>query len=172
MKHYRAFACAALWLACAAPTEAGDHDYAVVFPAKNVSLGVQGGQPRALDLPGQSFDWVARPKAKETQMEVLSPERWRGRYLAYDPDAKGKDKGAVFLAAKSGPGTKWLVERVKGSKYTVRAASGKLKGWYLDVAEKGQEATDGRGRRSAVYKVFLSEKPKKAPQWDFGQIGS
>ena len=102
----------------------------------------------------------------------LAPEKWRGNYLAYDPEATGKDQGAVFLDEKDKSGSKWLLKRVTEEKfelYTIQAASGKVKGWYLDVAEEGEEFKDRKGKANA-YRVFLSEKPKKPVKWTFTLI--
>jgi hypothetical protein len=167
-------ACVALWLAAAAPLSA-DEWFSIQLPGREgVMLGVVAGEVRAVRT-AEDHDWsLVLATGIPRSMRVIAPEKYKGKYLAYDPDAKGKDQGAVFLAQKRGEGTKWLLERVKGEKekaYTIQAASGNVKGWYLDVEDKGKEFTDDKGNKGTAYRVLLSEKPKKVPKWVFSIIG-
>jgi hypothetical protein len=169
------FACVALWLGAAAPLAADDR-FEIRLPGwEGVMLGVVGGEVRVVRRTTEDMDWTLSPDTGiPLPIRVIAPKKYKGKYLAYDPQAKGKDKGAVFLANKWGEGTKWLLERVKGEKekaYTIQAASGKYKGWYLDVEEKGKEHTDDKGKKVTAYRVFLSEKPKEVPKWVFYEIG-
>jgi hypothetical protein len=156
---------AALSLAALAPPAAADWHW-VEFPGKG-KLGVIGGKAwvvaRVETRPHDDFDWSLFRGGK-TEIRVLQPEEWQGRRLAYDPE--GKDK-AVFLARKPGPGQDWTITPLRGEQgahYTIQAAEGKLKGWYLDVAERPEQVTDAQGRRYTAYRAFLSEKPKRLPK--------
>jgi hypothetical protein len=134
-------------------------------------LGVIDGKVWAIRSPGGDLWELSTFK---TKIEFVDPEeelkRW---YLAYDPE--GKDK-ALFLVPrrKRGPGQKWEITDVReaqGPSYTIRAAEGKVKGWYLDVAEQPEQVKDAKGRRYTAYRVFLSEKPKRIPKVSIEVIG-
>jgi len=158
-----ALALAALGL----PTAVADW-HTIRFPDRDrAPLGVIGGKvyvvARVEARPQENYDWHLIRGAAAGHIQVLQPEAWKGRRLAYDP--QGKDK-AVSLARGPAPGTKWKIAYVEGEQeadYTIQAAEGKLKGWYLDVAEKAERVTDAKGRRYTAYRVFLSEKPKRLP---------
>jgi hypothetical protein len=86
-----------------------------------------------------------------------------GGYLAYD--ASGKDRG-VFLAGRPGDGTEWTVAAPgrarEGARASLRAASGPLKGWYLDVEEVEEEGEGGK--KETVRRLVLSRKPSRELQ--------
>jgi hypothetical protein len=149
-----------LSLAALAPLAVADW-HRIEFPGKG-DLGVIGGKVYVVARPHEDFDWhLIRGAAGDIQ--VFQPREWKGRRLAYDPE--GKDK-AVFLAEGLAPGTEWKTTDVEGEQeadYTIQAAEGKVKGWYLDVAEKAERVTDAKGRRYTAYRAFLSEKPKRLP---------
>lgn len=109
-----------------------------------------------------------------------TPDRWYvmgtkikssvgGGYLAYDHSG---DHPAVFLAPKpDGEGTHWIVKRPEGRLKrknekrsldeewgTLQAASGPLKGWFLDVEEKEEQRDDGT--LVTVRRFVLSKEPK------------
>jgi hypothetical protein len=155
--------CVALVLAALAPpAEAIDH-YDIRFRDQG-PLGVLGGKVRVVFPNPEDYSWELRIfKGETTTIRVLEPGKWTGWYLAYDME--GKDEG-VSLVKKRGPGTEWLLTKVEGKSddYTLQAAQGKLKGWYLDVEEKGEKSVNQEGKTSTAYRVFLSEKPKRLPQ--------
>jgi hypothetical protein len=148
------FAWATLALAALAAPAAADRFEIRLPGGLGVMLGVVGGEVRVVRTTA-NMDW----ELGGTTIRVLAPEKYEGKYLAYDPLAVGKEKGAVFLAGKPGDGTKWLRTRVKDKNesnlYTIQAASGKYKGWYLDYKDS---------------RVILSEKPKEIPKWIISEI--
>jgi hypothetical protein len=150
-----------LSLAALAPPAGADW-HRIEFPGKG-ELGVIGGKVWVVSAPEEPCTWHLIRGAQAGHIQVLDPQEWKGRRLAYDPE--GKDK-AVFLDKGLAPGTKWKITYVEGEQepdYTIQAAEGKLKGWYLDVAEKPEKITDAKGRRSTTYRVFLSQEPKRLP---------
>lgn len=149
----------------AAPAAAAERNM-IEFRGKGY-LGVVGGKVRVVSAaaPGY-YDWSLTRGASDMPIRVLEPAKWKGWLLAYDPEVKdpSKDK-AVFLAEELGPGTDWKLAHVeKVNVYTIQVASGKLKGWYLDVEEKGEELKGPKGKPYTAYRVFLSEKPKRLPK--------
>lgn len=154
-----------LWLAGAAL--AGR--YEVRLDGRKGRLGALDGRAVAVWPPDQFYDWeLVRPGGR-MDLKVLAPERDRGRFLAYDPEAEGDRKGAVFFADKRSPGTSWEVTMAdrEARTYTIAAASGKVKGWSLEVEKNGKEFEGKNGKKSTAYRVFLSEKPKQPQKWDF-----
>src|SRR5215203_6670113 len=104
---------AALWLGTVAPPAAAECFTIRFLDRHKARLGVVNDQVRAVRSVAD-YDWtLSRATDIPIPIRVLEPGQWRGRYLAYDPDAKGNDKGAVSLAKKDGKGTKWLLKRVK-----------------------------------------------------------
>jgi hypothetical protein len=80
-----------------------------------------------------------------------------GGYLAYDPAGK---EDQVFLVARPGEGTEWSVSVVggrEGQRGVIRAATGPMKGWYLDVEDRADKATDGKGK-AVVLRLFVLRK--------------
>lgn len=93
-----------------------------------------------------------------------------GGYLAYDPTGKSS---RVFLSPEPGEGTDWLVgiggRADEGKRGAVQAASGPLRGWYLDVSEEDeQETADGRThtRRVPVLSRAPSHKVEAERIWE------
>src|SRR5204863_478861 len=100
-----------------------------------------------------------------TSLKVLSPEKWKGYFLAFDPDGDGDKPGRIFLTAREGDNTRWRTARVKGQSSFVRtlqADSGKVKGWHLDA--EAEQAKDDKGNKMTAHRLFLSPKPKKVPK--------
>lgn len=111
-----------------------------------------------------------------------TPDRWYvmgtkikstvgGGYLAYDPT--GREEGVTLAAKPDGEGTDWIVKRPDGrvrrknEKRSVdeewgvlQAASGPMKGWFLDVEEKNVKHEDGV---SATLRRFILT---KEPRWN------
>jgi hypothetical protein len=95
--------------------------------------------------------------------EASKPNRWwvlgtkmkashGGGYLAYDPS--GKD-AKVFLSRetmKAGVGTDWTIRKGVHSR-VIQAASGEVKGWYLDLEAYEEEGKDGRS--ATAYRLIL-----------------
>jgi hypothetical protein len=90
-----------------------------------------------------------------------------GRYLAYDPSGQSTK---VYLLSRPGKGTDWTVgidknaeeglrgkNAEEGLRGTIRAAAGKLKGWYLSMEVHKKE--DGEGRTVTVHRFILSRAP-------------
>jgi hypothetical protein len=150
----------ALVLAAASVCAAGIHAPTEFF---RITAWVDGNQTRkqvhVRVLDGQLAFAGGRPSSDWEDREQTRPERWyvlgtkikssMGRgYLAYDPS--GKDP-RVYLSRTAGEGTDWKIsDRDEGKNgfndpaYGVtQAASGQVKGWYLDV-EEGEEGKDGK----------------------------
>jgi hypothetical protein len=149
----------ALGLAAVSVSAAGIH-----APTEFFRIMVDGNQwgdaahVRVLD--GQLAFAKGRPSSDWEDREQTRPERWyvlgtkikssMGRgYLAYDPS--GKDP-RVYLSRTAGEGTDWKIsDRDEGKPgfnnpaYGVtQAASGQVKGWYLDVEECGEKGKDDK----------------------------
>jgi hypothetical protein len=171
MRSSALLACAAL--AAAASGARGDpHGIRLVGGGL---LGVVDGRVVAIDPAHEDHDWTLLPPRSRTTTTTMQyfGNTWGGRRLAYDPEARGKDQGAVFLGRGGpGPGTEWLLTQLEGEPgvYTVQAASGTVKGWYLDVEAKGKEFKDRKGKQAMTYRVFLREKPKKIPKWNIVEV--
>jgi hypothetical protein len=167
MRRHLLLTCVALSLAAPAPRAAAAVSrYEIQFLNRDEAwLAVVAGKVRAVYPPDEDYDWELSPGVGGPQtIEVLEPRKWGGWHLAYDPE--GKDP-AVFLAEERGPGTQWKVTRLKGEKdlvFTIQAAEGKYKGWYLDVAAKGEKFVTPKGKTAPAYRVFLSKKPRRLPK--------
>jgi len=164
MRRFPVVVCLALLLLGGVAPSVGLAGRFDILFARRDPLGVIEGKVRVVCPPPEDYSWeLLRSQGEPGTIRVLEPKKWTGRYLAYDPE--GKDK-AVFLAEKQSLGTKWVLTRVEGgsSTYTIRAAEGELKGWYLDVEEKGEKLVSQKGETSTAYRAFLSEKPKRVPQ--------
>jgi hypothetical protein len=164
MKHPLLTGVALSLVALSSSTAAADW-VRIEFPAKG-QVGVVGGKVGVVSPSLTPYLWSAFIGEGETDIRVREPEKWAGLYLAYDPE--GKDK-AVFLTSKPGKGTKWRLARLKGPgaglyEYSIRAAEGKVKGWYLDIDPKGEERRDAKGNSFTAYRVFLAETPKHLPK--------
>jgi hypothetical protein len=166
MKPGQLFLGVALSLAALAPAAAAANIHSIGF-GDTGALGVVGGDVRVVSSEPEFYDWELNVITETPRtIRVLRPENWSGWYLAYDPE--GKDNG-VFLARKSGPGTQWVLTKVRGKGeglhvYAIQPASGKSKGWYLDIAAEGEKLKDKEGKPFTAYPVFLAEQPKHLPK--------
>jgi hypothetical protein len=118
---------------------------------KEVHVRVQDGQ-LAFSEGKPWSDWEDREQSRPDRWYVLGTKikssMGRG-YLAYDPS--GKDP-RVYLSRTAGEGTDWTIsDREEGKPgyndpaYGVtQAASGEVKGWYLDVEESEEKGKDGK----------------------------
>jgi hypothetical protein len=103
----------------------------------------------ALTERGGWSDWEDRMDARPDRWYVLGTKiksSVGGGYLAYDPS--GEDP-RVFLSREAGEGTDWTIgDRNEGQNYVryglTQAASGKVKGWYLDVEDCEEKGEDGK----------------------------
>jgi hypothetical protein len=151
MRHLSLLALA-LVLAAASVCAAGIH-----APTEFFVITVKGNQTGELKhvrvVDGQLAFGGGKPWSDWKDREDTGPERWyvlgtkikasvRGGYLAYDPSSKDP---RVYLSRTAGEGTDWKIsDREEGKDdfndpaYGVtQAASGEVKGWYLDVEEPG-----------------------------------
>jgi hypothetical protein len=111
--------------------------------------------PRAGDL------WSAAAGAGERSIGVYDGP-YRGRRLGYDPGGKRREP-----SLRPGPGPRWkMVAAGDGPvSFTIRAAEGKLAGWYLDVGPAVEVQCEG-GKTRTGYRAVLTNKPKKPPAFD------
>jgi hypothetical protein len=85
-----------------------------------------------------------------------------GGYLAYDPTGKSN---RVLLRPKPGEGTDWVLgvsgRARRGKRGAIQAASGPLKGWYLDVASGEDKQETAEGKKAARPALVLSKHPSR-----------
>jgi hypothetical protein len=111
----------------------------------------------ALTNRGGWSDWWDRANPRPDRWYVLGTKiksSVGGGYLAYDPS--GKDP-RVFLSRTAGEGTTWTIGDPGGGRFDIygvaQPASGKVKGWHLDVEEFKQKRKDGRA--VSAYRLVL-----------------
>ena len=104
-------------------------------------------------------DWKDRDTPKPNRWQVLGMKikGGTGYYLAYD--TSGKDH-RVFLSRetmKDGVGTDWTIRLMENARqlhyHRIQAASGKVKGWDLDIEEYETEGADGE--TTTAYRLVL-----------------
>jgi hypothetical protein len=85
-----------------------------------------------------------------------------GGYLAYDPTGRSN---RVFLRPEPGEGTDWFVgvggRAREGERGAIQAASGPLKGWYLDVSVREEPPQTAEGRKATRTVPVLSKSPSQ-----------
>jgi hypothetical protein len=75
------------------------------------------------------------------------------------------------MSVKPGPGTRWRVTHPGGAaSYTIRAAEGKFKGWYLDRGAKAEKLKDVSGKPYWAYRLTLTRKPKRIPKFSIFEV--
>jgi hypothetical protein len=143
-----------------------------------ISFGRKEGKVEYLAVRGGRL--VLGPPTKHARDEQDAPERWfilgtkikssvGGGYLAYDPT--GKDPKVFLTPNQNDKGTDWEVRRPKGAFHqknqsrsldeewgTVRAASGPLKGWFLD-AEEAEQKPGPQGKDVPACRFVLRKEP-------------
>jgi len=159
----------ALLLVALAPGGAVGDQYGITDPDLG-SLSVVDGKALLTGGPIYDANWNLSPTGKEGTTSIrLSSSKWRGWALAYDP--AGKDRAVTLLSPGRGDrGKQWKVTRVAPSRYTIQAAEGKYKGWYLDVQGKGEVRRNPKGERYTAYPLVLTEKPKRILKFEINEI--
>jgi hypothetical protein len=122
---------------------------------RGTDLGIVGGAVRPVpSKDGGEWSLSVPDKQGTTTIRIVSEDN--RIYLAYDK--KGK-RPTVFLSKDP---VDWKLTHVGGvTRYTVQAAQGKYKDWYLTVSK----ARNDRDRR-----LLLTRKPKPLPQFSIYEV--
>jgi hypothetical protein len=138
--------------------------YEISGPNKSrLKVCVVDGELRLAEgLPFEcDWDLTLLAKKRPTTIHLSGETSSKIKYLTFN--LKGKCP-KVFLSAKPGPGTQWRLTHGKGAaSYTIRAANGKFKGWYLNIWTKAEKLEDRSGKTYHAYKLTLSKQPKRTP---------
>jgi hypothetical protein len=155
-------------LAAASPSTAGisvsTRFYEIIVsadePGKEQYVEDAGRRPAFTDRGERLCAWNDRDTPKSNRWLILGMKikgSVGGSYLAYD--TSGKDH-CVFLSRetmKDGVGTDWTVRLMQNERqlhyHRIQAASGKLKGWDLDIEEYEKEGAHGTA--TTAYRLVL-----------------
>jgi hypothetical protein len=130
---------------------------------KPLYVGVTDGRLAFSDRRPDS-DWNDRKDTRPDRWLVLGTKikmSAGGGYLAHDPSG---DDLRVLLSREAGEGTDWkITNRKEGEHFfrsgVIQVASGKRKGWYLDIEEYEHEGEDGQ--TATAFRLVLRKDVEK-----------
>jgi hypothetical protein len=158
-----------LFLGALSPGGAAGDQYGIRAPGTG-SLSVVDGKALLTKGPIYDANWELSWMGKESTTSItISSSKWPGWGLAYDPT--GKDPAVTLAPPGRGErGKQWRVVDRGASGYTIQAAEGKYKGWYLDIQGKGEVRRNTKGERYTAYRLVLTEKPKRPLHFKINEI--